>query len=117
MSSSTVSRGSGTRPDAGGVGVAHWSGAANTGIVNEVARPRVRASTLKSYREIVEGHLVPGLGNEGRIAAAALMILGITLFAAITATITSRLVTRGSADTPTRPIRCDHSPHSTPTAS
>ena len=31
--------------------------------LDEVARPRVRASTLKSYREIVEGHLVPGLGN------------------------------------------------------
>ena len=31
--------------------------------LDEVARPRVRASTLKSYREIVEGHLVPGLGH------------------------------------------------------
>ena len=31
--------------------------------LDEVAKPRVRASTLKSYREIVEGHLVPGLGN------------------------------------------------------
>jgi integrase len=31
--------------------------------LDEVARPRVRASTLKSYREIVEGHLVPELGN------------------------------------------------------
>jgi site-specific recombinase XerD len=31
--------------------------------LDEAARPRVRASTLKSYREIVEGHLVPGLGN------------------------------------------------------
>jgi hypothetical protein len=27
--------------------------------LEEVAQPRVRASTLKSYREIVEGHLVP----------------------------------------------------------
>ena len=31
--------------------------------LDEVARPRVRTSTLKSYREIVEGHLVPELGN------------------------------------------------------
>ena len=31
--------------------------------LDEVARPRVRASTLKSYREIVEVHLVPGLGH------------------------------------------------------
>ena len=31
--------------------------------LDEVARPRVRASTLKSYREIVEGHLVPELGH------------------------------------------------------
>jgi integrase len=31
--------------------------------LDEVARPRVRASTLKSYREIVEGHLVPELGR------------------------------------------------------
>ena len=28
--------------------------------LDEVARPRVRASTHESYREIVEGHLVPG---------------------------------------------------------
>ena len=31
--------------------------------LEEVARPRVRASTFKSYREIVEGHLVPELGR------------------------------------------------------
>jgi integrase len=31
--------------------------------LEEVASPRLRATTLKSYREIVEGHLVPGLGH------------------------------------------------------
>ena len=45
--------------------------------------------------------------TEGRLAAGALMILGITLFAAITATITSRLMTRGSArHRSTRPSCC-----------
>lgn len=44
---------------------------------------------------------------EGRLAAGALMILGITLFAAITATITSRLVAGESAaaDDPTELLR------------
>jgi integrase len=31
--------------------------------LEEVARPTIRASTHKSYREIVERHLVPGLGR------------------------------------------------------
>ncbi len=37
--------------------------------------------------------------NEGRIAAGALMFLGVTLFAAITGTITSRFVLRGARTT------------------
>jgi integrase len=37
--------------------------------LDEVARPRLRATTLESYRDIVTLHLVPGLG---RIALAKL---------------------------------------------